>query len=80
MTNQQKLRQAFVEALALPADTQVEELKYNAIPEWDSIAHMALIAHLDDTFDIMLDTEDIIDISSFDRAVEILQKYGVDFE
>ncbi|SEU10029.1 acyl carrier protein [Paenibacillus sp. NFR01] len=80
MTNNQKLNQAFIDALGISPDNNVEELKYNAIPEWDSIAHMALVAQLDDTFDIMLDTEDIIEISSFNKAIEVLKKYGVSFE
>lgn len=79
MDNKQKLSAVFLEALGLAADVDVEKLQYNDIPEWDSIAHMALIAQLDDTFDIMLDTEDIIQISSFDKAMEILKKYGVQF-
>ncbi len=80
MNNEQKLQNVFIEALGLPVDTDVENLVYNGIPEWDSIAHMALVAQLDDQFDIMLDTEHIIDISSFIKAKEVLGLYGVEFE
>lgn len=79
MDNVKKLKAAFSEALGLPENVDVQTLKYNEIPEWDSIAHMALIAQLDDQFDIMMDTDDIIDISSFDKAKEVLNKYGVEF-
>ncbi|WP_322906525.1 acyl carrier protein [Paenibacillus campi] len=79
MNNEQKLQAAFTEALGLPANADVQQLTYNSISEWDSIAHMALVAQLDDQFDIMLDTDDIIDISSFAKAKEVLGKYGVDF-
>ncbi len=79
MNNEQKLQAAFIEALGLRADADVQQLVYNSIPEWDSIAHMALVAQLDDQFDIMLDTDDIIDISSFTKAKEVLGKYGVEF-
>ncbi|MEC0129068.1 phosphopantetheine-binding protein [Paenibacillus pabuli] len=80
MDNFNKLRQAFIDALGLTEDTDFATVKYSEIDEWDSIAHMALVAQLDDTFDIMLDTEDIIEISSLDKAVEVLSKYGVHFE
>ncbi|GGJ01299.1 acyl carrier protein [Paenibacillus hunanensis] len=79
MNNEQKLKAAFIEALGLNESTNVEALTYNSIPEWDSIAHMALVAQLDDQFDIMLDTDDIIDISSFEKAKEVLSKYEVEF-
>ena len=77
--NEQKLRQAFASSLNLD-DSQVnEQLQYSSSVGWDSIAHMALVAALDSAFDIMLDTEDIIDMSSFGKAREILSKYGVKF-
>lgn len=79
MSNLDQLKQVFILALALPQDTVVEDLQYNNIPEWDSIAHMSLIAHIDEAFDIMMDTEDIIDLSTFQKAQEILAKYGVTF-
>ena len=69
MNNEQKLQEAFIEALGLPTGADVQQLVYNSIPEWDSIAHMALVAQLDD----------IIDISSFTKAKEVLSKYGVEF-
>lgn len=75
-----KLTEIFTEVLEIDSDIVNDDLKYNAIPEWDSIAHMALVAELDDAFDIMLDTDDILDMSSFAKAKEILTKYGVNFE
>lgn len=75
--NQEKLVAAFASALNIDAAMVKDELAYNTIPEWDSTAHMALIAELEDMFDIMLDTDDIIDMSSVAKAKEIIQKYGV---
>lgn len=77
--NVQKLRTIFAESLGIPEDQVNDNLQYNSIEEWDSIAHMALIAAIDDGFDIMMDTEDVIDLSSFAKAKEILTKYGVEF-
>jgi len=77
--NEQKLRQAFASSLNLDESQVNEHLHYATSPGWDSIAHMSLVAALDSGFDIMLDTEDIIDMSSFEKAREILVKYGVKF-
>lgn len=77
--NEQKLKKAFIEALGIDESQVVDSLTYNSIPEWDSIAHMALIAEIDDVFDTMLDTDDVLDMSSFAKAKEILAKYDVTF-
>lgn len=60
-------------------ESQVNDgLEYNSIPEWDSVAHMALIAELEDSFDVMLDTDDIVAMSSVGKIREILKKYDVE--
>ena len=79
MNNQDKLRQAFVAALGVKPETVTDELQYNTIAEWDSTTHMVLIAELENVFDVMLDTDDIIDMSSVKHARLILQKYDIDF-
>ena len=75
MKNKEKLVKAFSEALGVKEEMITDELEYNSIPEWDSVAHMSLIAEIEDTFDIMLDTDDIIDMSSPSKALEIVEKY-----
>jgi len=79
MENQEKLIEVFTKALGVSKDTIIDELQYNSIPEWDSVAHMLLITELEDSFDIMLDTDDIIDMSSPAKAREILVKYDIKF-
>lgn len=71
------LTTAFANALNIDPSQISEDLAYNSIPEWDSTAHMVLIAELEGQFDIMLDTDDIIDMSSVAKAREILAKYDV---
>ena len=80
MSNKEKYVNAFVEALEVSAD-QVASLKYQEIPNWDSVGHMGLIAAIEDAFDIMMDTDDIIDLSSFEKGMEILSKnYDIEFQ
>ncbi len=79
MSNKEKYVNAFVESLEVSAD-QVVGLKYQEIPNWDSVGHMGLIAAIEDAFDIMMDTDDIIDLSSFEKGMEILSKnYDIEF-
>lgn len=71
------LRAAFREALGLPAEVDFEALTYRGIKQWDSVAHMQLIAAIETAFDVMLETDDVIGMSSYPKAREIVGKYGV---
>jgi acyl carrier protein len=71
-----KLEQAFVDALGLPADTDVRQLAYGRHDHWDSIGHMALVAEIEEVYDVMLDTDDVIGLSDYDAAVALLERLG----
>lgn len=78
MTNLEKYNNVFCENLNVTED-QLADLKYQGVELWDSVGHMTLVAALEDAFDIMLDTDDIIDLSSYAKGKEILKKYNVEF-
>lgn len=59
-------------------ESVVEAMKYQDSENWDSIGHMNLISELEDTFDIMIDTDDILAFDSFEKGIEILRRYGVE--
>ena len=77
MDNLEKYKAAFKEAFEIEDDVIKDELAYESIPEWDSVGHMRLMAALEDAFDIMLETEDILDFGTFAKGKEILLKYDV---
>ena len=72
MNNLENYVNAFVEGLGVDKSIVNSQLEYQAIPEWDSVGHMGLVAALEDAFDIMMDTDDIIDFSSYNKGIEIL--------
>ena len=80
MTNIEKYNKAFITALEVSED-ELEGLTYQGVSSWDSVGHMTLISELENAFDIMFDTEDVIDLSSYEKGKEILGKeeYGVKF-
>lgn len=79
MTNKEKYVEAFVESLDVKEE-QVAGLEYQAIPAWDSVGHMGLIAAIEDAFDIQFETDDIVDFSSFEKGIELLKKYDIVIE
>lgn len=73
----EKYNIAFRMALQLQDSQDIEKITYRDAG-WDSVAHMALMSEIENTFDIMLDTDDVIDFSSFEKGKEILRKYGIE--
>ena len=72
-----KYSEIFKTALNISNDKLNENIKYNDIEEWDSIGHMTLVAALEEEYKITLETDDIIDFSTFKKGMEILKKYNV---
>ena len=79
MSNNKKYQDIFIKSLSIEKNKFNENLKYNDIPEWDSIGHMTLISGLEEGFKVSMETDDIVDFSSFKKGIEILKKYKVQF-
>jgi acyl carrier protein len=79
MSNADKLVHCFAEALGIDPGLVVDTLSYDSIPQWDSVAHMALVTELEAVFDVMLDTDEILALSSPVQARAILGQHGVSF-
>ena len=77
MTNREKYDQVFMDSFSVTADQLNEGLVYQSVQQWDSIGHMGMVAALEEAFDIMLETDDIIDFGSYTKGIEILAKYDV---
>lgn len=78
MENIDKYNSLFMEAFNIKAE-QLSELEYQSIAAWDSVGHMHLMAVIEDAFEIELDTDDIIDFSSYEKGKTLLKKYQIDF-
>lgn len=79
MNNQDLLYKSFADALQIEMALVSDDLSYQSITEWDSIAHMVLINEIETNFNVIIDTDDVIDMSSVSKAKEILSKYNVVF-
>ncbi len=63
MSNLDKYKQCFISSFALDESAFKNNIEYNSIPEWDSIGHMAMIAELEEAFDISMDIDDITEFA-----------------
>ncbi len=77
MENLEKYNNAFVQVFG----AKVEELNDNygkeTVGEWDSVHQLSLIAEFEEAFDIMFDPEDIMEMTSYSKGKELLDKYDV---
>ena len=78
MSNLNKYDKSFIKGLSIKKNQINKKLKYNSIEQWDSIAHMNLMSELESAFKISIDTDDIIDFSSYEKGKKILQKYKIE--
>ena len=77
MTNLEKYDKLFITNFKWTKD-QLPGLKDRSIKLWDSMGHMTLMEDMEDTFDISIDTPDVLAFSSYEKGMDILRKYGVD--
>jgi acyl carrier protein len=78
MTNKEKYDAVFIDCFSVKQEVLNENFIYNCIPAWDSVGHMGMISALEEAFNIMMDTEDIIEFGSYTIGIEKLKKYNVE--
>lgn len=76
MTNREKYCKAFQTAFETEAD--VSAFQFKVTKEWDSIGHMVLVTTIEEGFEITLEPEEIIALSSFQNGIEILRSKGIE--
>lgn len=75
-TIETRVSEVFAEILDAKLPQDRDQLVYNEYDGWDSVAHMTLVTALEEKFDCMLDVDDILDMSSFDKSIQIMAKYA----
>ncbi len=77
MSNKEKYMQVFINAFQVK-EKDLPTLRYQGVDKWDSIGHMKMIAELEETFNIMIEMDDIIDFSSYTKGLDLVKKYGIE--
>ncbi len=78
MYTTQQLRDIFANALSIPPDQVTDDLSYQSIPEWDSVSHIYLITELEAAFNITIDTDEILEMSSLEKVKDTLRKHNIE--
>ena len=78
MKNLDLYNKAFIDTFSID-NKKLPALEFNQIEKWDSIGHMSLISELEEKFKITIETDDVVDFSSYKKGKEILKKYKISF-
>ena len=79
MSNLEKYNDVFMRILGVDPSVLDENFTFHDVECWDSVAHLSLISELEDTFDVMFESNDILHYGSYLNGIEILKRYGVAF-
>ena len=77
MVLHERVLKVFREVLEIRGEVRTSDLHYNETPHWDSLGHITLVAALESEFDIMIDTDEVLAMNSYDKALEIVQSHSV---
>lgn len=80
MNNKEKYIEIFEDIFGVDKNVLNGEFNFLTVEKWDSLTHLALITQLEDTFEIMFETDDILHFGGFENGMKILKKYGINFE
>jgi Acyl carrier protein len=69
-----RLRELLIEFFDLPSDMKSEDITQQAIPAWDSLASVQLIAELQNTYHVDFDVEEIESLRSYSAISTALRR------
>jgi hypothetical protein len=72
-----RLADAFRTALELAPGADVEGLVYGEHPHWDFVGHLALVGEIEDSYGVELETEDVLGLLSYAKAIELIERLQV---
>jgi acyl carrier protein len=74
MIDEDKIKEVFIKIFPEIVDDFNLDRDQSDYENWDSFAHVNLISEIEDQFDVQLDTDEIISISSAKTALELIKK------
>jgi len=77
--NYERLRLIFTEVLGLPADRDPSTAAAGEAWNWDSLAHVSLVAAMESEFGVSIDVDRSLTMTSFSSAAGTLRDLGVEF-
>lgn len=80
MTNIEEFNTAFIEVFGVTREVLNESFSKENIEGWDSVHQLNIISILEESFDVMFEPEEIMELTSYEKGIEILNRYGIDLK
>ena len=80
MTDIEKYNDAFVEVFGVTEEVLNDSFSKENVEGWDSVHQLNIISILEDSFDVMFEPEEIMELTSYGKGIEILNRYGIDLK
>lgn len=77
MNNLEKYNKVFEEIFEVPTSELNEDFNLENIDKWDSITQLSLVSEMEEVFDIMMDSDDILNFKSYNDGKIIIEKYDI---
>ncbi len=79
MNNETKYQNVFMDVFGVDPEELTDAFTFSSVDAWDSYTHLTLISELEDAFDVMFESEDILHFGGYENGKAILARYGVEF-
>lgn len=77
MSNIVILKNIIQEVFSVDESAINEHFDKDSIEGWDSVKQLSLTASVEDAFDIILDPDEILEFTSYNKIIKILKKYSI---
>ena len=65
--DEQRLRSVVVETLRIPEARYRPNLQLGDLDEWDSVAHLELVAAIEQAFGVQLSADEMVELTSLEK-------------
>ena len=80
MTNLEKLNLIFCEVYSVEESALNANFVNTNVETWDSIHQLSMVAAIEEAFDLMMDAEDILEMTSYENVKQLLaSKHEISF-
>ena len=79
MSNKEKYQNIFMTVFNVDKEELNDTFSFKDVEKWDSLTHITLISELEEAFDVMFETDDILHFGGYESGLKILARYGVEF-
>lgn len=72
---EEQLKVTFANALDIESDEVNDSTSPDTMPDWDSLAHLNLIANLEKNFNIQFTMEEVIEMNTFSKIKQVVSRH-----